>query len=64
MVKLQGAEVRNMAGITFGTGELEALKRFKSNVRMEMLEGQRGKTYRIGSRVPWAVFCLRMLILK
>lgn len=25
-------------GITFGTGELKALKRLKSNVQMEMLE--------------------------
>lgn len=31
------------AVITFGTGWLEALKRFKSKVRMKMLRGQRGR---------------------
>lgn len=31
------------AGITSGTRGLEALRRFKSNIRMEMLGGQRGK---------------------
>lgn len=31
------------AGITFGTEGLEAFERFKSDIRMEMLEGWRGE---------------------
>lgn len=44
------------AGITFGTEGLEAFERFKSDVRMEMLEGWRGKKNCTGEDSALAVF--------